>query len=314
MDTQPLISIIVPVYKVEKYLDNCVQSVLAQSYPNWELLLIDNASPDNCPELCDDYARKDARIKSFHVTENRGVSSGRNKGVEEAVGEYITFLDCDDTFNPDFLKEMLCLCIENDADMAQCAHIRGDNYKFPIFTQKKETGIFDNHTIFISETTNIVVWGKLYHRSISKDILFPYGKFYEDDHTTWRYYFRAKKIVVTNQPLYYYYINKDSTMVQLTNKPSLSYVEAYEERIAFFKEKNMPDLVDCSNLQLCKSFTLAYHNQLYTSEQKSFIRKRFHESWKELRGSKYIKFKYKVLFQMFDIMPQLATFLANKLH
>ena len=167
--------------------------------------------------------------------------------------------------------------------------------------------------LFVSETTTIVVWGKLYHRRIAKDILFPYGKFYEDDHTTWKYYFQTKKIAVTNQPLYYYYINKESTMVQLTKKPSLSYVEAYENRIAFFKEKEMPDLVDCSNLQLCKSFALTYHNPLLTSEQKEFIRKRFHESWKELRGSKYIKYRYKVLFQMFDIMPSVATCLANKL-
>lgn len=303
-----------PVYKVEKYLDNCVQSVLAQSYSNWELLLVDNASPDRCPELCDNYAKKDARIKAFHVTENRGVSSGRNKGVEEATGEFITFLDSDDTFHPDFLKEMLGLCVTNNAGMSQCAHIRGDNYQFPDFTQKEEVKLFDNHEVFISETTNIVVWGKLYHRSIAKDILFPYGKFYEDDHTTWKYYFKAKKIAVTNQPLYYYYINQESTMVQLTKQPSLSYVEAYEDRIAFFKEKEMQDLVDCSNLQLCKSFALTYHNPLHTPDQRDYIRKRFHESWIELRGSKYIKLKYKVLFQMFDIMPRLATFLANKLH
>lgn len=312
MIIQPLISIIVPVYKAEKYLECCVKCVLAQTYNNWELLLVDNGSPDKCHELCDVFAKQDSRIKAFHLTENRGVSSGRNKGIEEALGEYITFLDTDDSLHPSFLEEMLMLCIDNNADMAQCSHIRGSDYHFP--EKKKETvRVYDNHTVFISETTNIVVWGKLYHRNVAKGVSFPYGIFYEDDHTTWKYYYRSKRIAVTDRPLYYYFFNQNSTMVQLYKKPSLSYFEAYENRIAFFKEKGLQDLVDCSHLQLCKSMVLIYKHPLLETEQKTIIRNRFRESWKVIRSSKYIKGKYKLLFLFFDHMPYWTSLMANKL-
>lgn len=309
----PLISIIVPVYKVESYLRTCVDSVFKQTYNNWELLLVDNASPDSCPQICDSFAKEDKRIKVFHLSENKGVSSGRNKGVDEARGEYITFLDADDILHPSFLKTMLSLCIDNNADMSQCSSVRGSNYLFSSDIKKYTTRTYNNHSVFISETTKIVVWGKLYHNSIVKGVYFPYGKFYEDDHTTWKYYYNAKKIVVTTQPLYYYYINTESTMVQLTKKPSLSFVEAYNNRINYFREQEQKDLVACSDLQLCKALTLTYANPLITEQQKIDLKKRFKEAWEEIKYSKYIKLKYKILFGWFSICPSVASKVASKL-
>lgn len=313
MKNKPLISIIVPLYKVEKFLPKCVESVLAQTYQNWELELVDNGSPDNCYKLCVNYADKDSRIKAFHVLENKGVSSGRNRGVEEATGDYITFFDADDYLHPEFLETMVRLCLDYDADLAQCAHIRGDDYIFP--TEKKDTQIqfYDSHSVFISEVSNIVVWGKLYKSDIVKGIEFPNGKFYEDDRTTWKYYSRAKKIVVTSRPLYYYYMNSESTMVQLTKAPSLNYTEAYDERLNYYTDLGYQDMIDLTNLQLCKSLVLTYSDPLLSLDQKEFIKKQFAEAWRTLKQSKYIKNKYKVLFFMFSISPYGASVLAQKL-
>ena len=116
---QDLISVIVPVYNTEKYLDRCIQSVLAQTYTNWELLLIDDGSTDSSGTICDQYAAEDNRIRVFHK-ENGGVSSARNLGLDNAKGEWITFVDSDDWVEPSMLKELLAIALDNDADYVYC--------------------------------------------------------------------------------------------------------------------------------------------------------------------------------------------------
>ena len=113
----PLISVIVPVYNVEQYLKTCVDSVLNQSYKNWELILVDDGSPDNCPQICDIYVAKDDRVKVIHK-ENGGASSARNAALDIATGEYITFLDSDDFWHNDYLSTMIELCMQYNADIA----------------------------------------------------------------------------------------------------------------------------------------------------------------------------------------------------
>ena len=124
---EPLISVVVPVYKVEKYLDRCVESLLAQTYQNVEIILVDDGSPDNCPQLCDAYAGKYDQIRVIHQ-ENKGLSGARNTGIDHAKGELIAFVDSDDKWSPYFLESLYRAMKEHDADISQCRweYMHGD--------------------------------------------------------------------------------------------------------------------------------------------------------------------------------------------
>lgn len=241
----PLCSVIIPVYNVEQYLHTCVDSVLAQNFENFEIILVDDGSPDNCPQICDEYAAKDNRIKVIHK-KNGGVSSARNMAIDNANGEYITFLDSDDFWQDGYLSIMLDFCLQHDADIAQCSFIRGTETTFPEIKKQYKIKVFDNHSIFLKGYAKIILWGKLYKRHLFEGVRMPEGKFFEDDFTTWKWYYKAMKIIVTDQPLYYYTENIESTMVGHSSQPRLDFMEAYDERIGFFKNKGEKDLEDFS--------------------------------------------------------------------
>ena len=120
---QPLISVIVPIYNVEKYLDRCVGSIINQTYKNLEIILVDDGSPDNCPQMCDDYAKKDSRIKVVHK-ENGGLSDARNAGMKVATGEYVSFIDSDDYISLDFYETLLETIVDNDSDIVECSVVK----------------------------------------------------------------------------------------------------------------------------------------------------------------------------------------------
>ena len=178
--TEPLVSVIVPVYKVEKYLSNCIESVINQTYSNWELILVDDGSPDRCPYICDEYARHNGRIVVIHK-ENGRVAKARNAALRIARGEYITFLDGDDYLHKDFLKVMLSVIMTKQVDIAQCGFLRGVAAKFPEVKLVEKITMYDNHSIFLNQVAKIVVWGKLYKRHIFDGRLMTEDKFFEDD-------------------------------------------------------------------------------------------------------------------------------------
>lgn len=309
----PLVSIIIPVYKVEQYLRNCIESVINQTYTNWELILVDDGSPDRCGEICDEYAANDSRIKVIHK-ENGGLSSARNIGLDlPPKGEFVTFLDSDDFWHPEYLKALMGLQQEHNADLVQCGFVRGAESLFPSINESVSIDVFDNHKIFLNEKANIIMWGKLYRTSLFDGIRMPVGLYNEDDWTAWKLYYRAKTIVVTNQALYYYTINPASIMGQLSKKPDLRYVNAYNERIDFFVGTGEKDLEHCSRLQLCKSLLLTYHHRKLSIEERNQVKAKFDESWEEIKTSPYIRIFYKILFRCFCIMPLLTSRMVSKL-
>ncbi len=301
----PLISIIVPVYKVEQYLHTCVDSVLMQTYTNWELILVDDGSPDNCPTICDKYAAQDNRIKVIHK-ENGGLSSARNSGLNISTGDYISFLDSDDFWHKDYLAILLNICIKYDADIAQCNFIRGTEILFPVIEKKNKLKIFDNHSIFLKGYAKIIVCAKLYKRQLFDGIRMPEGKINEDDYTTWKLYFKAKKILVTDQALYYYTVNKNSIMANQLKKPRLDFVEAYEERIDFFKRKGENDLEDFSRGHLCKAMLLLSANPMLLPEQRGVVDATFQSNWKLIKCSGSVAIYLRFLFIMFRYFPKLT--------
>lgn len=308
----PLVSIIVPVYKVEKYLRTCINSVLHQSYTSWELILVDDGSPDDSGEICDEYANRDARIKVIHKS-NAGVAAARNSAVGMAVGEYISFLDGDDYLHPDYIRNMVHLMCLYDADIVQCGYVRGKETAFPAFCGKETVKCYTMHDVFTQGIAKIIVWGKLYRKGILKEIRIPEGHFFEDDLVTWRWYYAADKTVVTSRPYYYYACNEQSQMSQHQKKPNLSFIEAYDERIAFFRSTGERDLEDCSHLHICKSLLLVYSNPMLTQEQRKDVRNRFKMSWKEIKSSQLVSFPFKFIFGTFDKYPTLTSTLIKYL-
>lgn len=307
----PLISVIVPVYKVEKYLSNCIESVLHQSYSNWELILVDDGSPDQCPLICDEFASCDDRIKVVHK-ENGGLSSARNAGLDIFKGDYVTFLDSDDFWHEDYLKIMLDLCVSNNAQLSQCDYVRGVETKFPKIKQTRDVSVYTNHTVFTSFAANIIMCGKMYARHLFDEIRVPEGLINEDDWTTWKLYYKSRSIAVSNAQLYYYTVNPGSIMGQAKKKTNFSYLDAYKERINFFRNTKEEDLEHCSRLQLCKSMVLTYSNPNLSEEEKKMVKSQFDENYHVISSSKYVPISFKFLFLLFHFSPMVTSCLVKK--
>lgn len=254
---QPKITIIVPVYKVEKYIHRCVNSVLAQTYLNWELILIDDGSPDKCPTICDNFAECDKRIKVIHKA-NGGLSSARNAGLEHLSGDYVTFLDSDDYIHPNTFQDVCQLAEKENADIVQFSFLRGSENVFPSIKKDVSFQVFDNHSIFYSNIQKIIVCGKLYRSKLWKGVTMPIGKVNEDDATTWKLYYRSNRILYVNTPYYYYFDNPNSIMASQKKTIKLDFVSAYEERIAFFEQKGDKLLTDLSKWRFCLPLMLNY--------------------------------------------------------
>lgn len=225
-----MISVIVPVYNVEKYLDRCVKSILSQSFSDFELLLVDDGSPDRCGEMCDEYAKGDSRIKAFHKR-NGGLSDARNFGIEKALGEYLMFVDSDDYIHEQMLETLHRLITENDADLAVCSAM--DVFKGKEVTQVREIREF---TLNKTESYKYMLRGdglpsacnKLYKRQTVGEVRFPVGKLYEDGFFTPQILKRVEKTAVTSRPMYYYFRRADSITTKPFRKGDLDVIEAYD--------------------------------------------------------------------------------------
>ena len=212
----PLVSIIIPVYNVEKYLDKCITSVVNQTYKNLEIILIDDGSPDNCPAICDAWKSRDSRIKVIHQ-QNGGLSHARNEGLKIATGEFIGFVDSDDWIEPEMYETLLTAIQENDADIAVCNY-QSEHEKAQVVIQKPESPSKKIYTevealeLLLSGKSFIrsVVWNKLFKSHLLTDLLFPEGKIYEDSLWTPQAIGRSKIIVTIDLVLYHYFFREES--------------------------------------------------------------------------------------------------------
>lgn len=215
-EKSPLVSIVVPVYKVEQYLHECVDSILGQTYANFELILVDDGSPDHCGAICDAYAEKDPRINVIHK-ENGGLSDARNAGIDISKGEYITFVDSDDYLHPDYLQDMVSAALKYHAAIVQCnfTHDAGalgtENEG-----QQKETLFSRDEALQDMLRMKIVqvnAWAKLYQRTLFQDVRYPYGRINEDNLTTYKTIWQAASpIVCLNRYDYFYRVNFEGIM------------------------------------------------------------------------------------------------------
>ena len=220
----PKVSILVPVYNVEKYIHRCVDSIIAQTFTDFECILVDDCSPDKCPEICDNYARQDARIMVIHKAQNEGLPQARKTGFEISSGKYIQFVDSDDWIEPDMIKKLYTAAIESDADIVACDHYK-DYSKSYVYTKQKinTNNIFSNMGFIIG----CYVWDKFYKREIIKYIIFPIKNNYEDRVITQQAIFFSKNIIKIPYPLYHYSYNQDS----MSNSNSIKRYSEHRDNI-----------------------------------------------------------------------------------
>lgn len=248
-----MISVIVPVYKIEKYLDICVQSILAQSYTDFELILVDDGSPDNCPQMCDAYSEKDRRVKVIHKI-NGGLSDARNVGISLAKGDWITFIDSDDYVSQNYLEELWKLKNKYNADISVtgiCTFYDGDFPKKNI--SEKEycySGIEALENMLYQNTLDSSACAMLLPIKIAKNNLFPIGKFHEDEFSTYKYYASVAKVAVTLKSQYFYRQRKGSIM-HTFGQASIDELDAADNYLNFAKE-NYPQLIPAAT---SKSFS-----------------------------------------------------------
>ncbi len=205
----PLISVIIPVYRTEKYLRKCVDSVLAQTYANLEIILVDNGSPDRCGQICDEYAQKDKRIRVIHQT-NQGVSAARNAGLEIATGEYIAFVDSDDYIEPDMYEYLYGLIIKDNTSMSMCNICQDEGYHTKKQTEQPYVLI---SALDIFEYGSIwgYVWNKLYRRNFISDWRFNTDtSYWEDGFFNFELIKTNASVALGNQAKYHYRYNQNS--------------------------------------------------------------------------------------------------------
>lgn len=232
MDNE-LISIIVPVYKVEKYLEKCVKSILKQTYTNLEIILVDDGSPDKCGQLCDELAKIDDRIKVFHK-ENGGLSDARNYGVERANGEYIGFVDSDDYIHECMYEELYEAIKKSGTSIAECGvtrvykntlrpHYEGEDYFLVLGREGYLKEYLENKRLYGS------AWCKLIHKDLAKKIKFPAGKIYEDAFYTLELLKTVDKYTLISGNYYYYYIRENSITTRPFSSKDMDYIEIMDK-------------------------------------------------------------------------------------
>lgn len=225
------VSIIVPVYGVEAYLEACVDSLLAQSYEDLEILLIDDASPDGCPAICDAYMSKDARVKTIHK-KNGGAASARNVGLDHATGEYICFVDSDDIADRDYVA-----CLLNalgDSDVAVCGYflLQPNGCSIQDVEPAGEYSGKEYLAQFLKSWKCALIWNKIYRREIVGNTRFQEGRRIDDEFFTYLLIAKCRKVTVISKPLYYYRLRRSSVM----NSPSAQQ-QILQDRVAYLTQR-----------------------------------------------------------------------------
>lgn len=318
---QPLISVIVPIYQVQAYLDSCVDSIVRQTYENLEIILVDDGSPDGCPAICDAWTLRDSRIRVIHK-DNGGLSDARNAGMATASGEYICFIDSDDRLDAQFLETLYAAMIRMNADIAECGISYVDE-SGRILRQRgagRETRLERVEALrcLIMESGVFPpVWNKLYRRSLVADIPFEVGKYNEDEFWTYRAFDRIEAMAVVPDPLYLYLQRGTSIIGTGYNIRRLDGLEARFRRMEYLQKYDA--LADLTRQEF--TFYCMWHLQcvlrcLTGEEQERAMRYIFEcmEATPAVAQSKLrVNLKYRIWYPMFRTFPVLTARIRNAL-
>ncbi len=263
------VSVIIPIYNVEKYLKKCIDSVINQSYKNLEIILVDDESPDNCPAICDDYAKKDDRIVVIHK-KNGGLSDARNHGLEISTGEYIMFLDSDDYINTDTVQKMYDRITADNSDLAIANMLYVDESGVGLTSLNNNMSIKDeliNGDTALDRLTEdksgcyVVAWNKLYKKSLFDKLRFTVNKLHEDEFIVHKIFYRCQNISCIKEPLFNYLQRSSSIMGTEYSVKRLDRVEALLERYNFYVSINKINSADILLITI-REYMIAAYNKL----------------------------------------------------
>ena len=310
-----MISVIMPVFNTKQYLEQAIDSVICQTCPDWELILVDDGSSDGSGKLCDFFAKKDRRIRVIHQ-ENKGLSGARNTGMKFATGEYIQFLDSDDWLYPGTLKTVYEAAISSDSDMVIFdAQYEGDNYSW----HEKSTipdGLYDSKTILENLAKPSIppyAWNKFCKRSLYDGVFFPEGENWEDVATTFYPVSRAKKIAVLGKPLYHYR-QREGAISKRALKDGSAYkwrFLQYKKRYEFLKT-NFPELADIAKESLFRNGLLYYSISLQGKKDRKEKQEIFDYLCSREFDEGIINQKLKFVRKGFETFPSITSYIIRK--
>lgn len=237
----PTISVIVPVYKVEPYIRRCVDSILAQTFRDFELILVDDGSPDSCGAICDEYAEQDSRIHVIHQ-KNGGLSAARNAGIDWAFAnsnsQWLTFIDSDDWVHPVFLERLFTAAEENQVSVSVCGYEETSGELTQQCELTAKADVWRPEDFFAAHMLNATLaWGKLYRKTCFRDIRYPVGRIHEDEYITHRLLFPETEIAVIPAAMYYYFCNPDGITKSRWKPNRIDAIEAIIEQVQYFRSK-----------------------------------------------------------------------------
>lgn len=319
-----MISVIIPCYNIEDYIERCVLSVINSEYKQIEIIIVDDGSVDNSGKICDMLAEKYSNITVIHQ-KNAGLSNARNTGTAAAEGEYISFVDGDDCISPNMYTFLISAMDKYNCDIVQCGYtefresvpitenngISSD--RFTVFDKNEAMRELVKNRIF-----NQTVWNKLYKREIIENLSFAEGKYHEDEFFTWKAFYKSEKIAYTDMPLYYYFKRDNSIMGVGFSEKRLDALEAIKERTDFFK-LNLNSLY----AESCKALAenCMYQYQCFSADEKADIsgecRKKILRYLTEDIKKQTLKtadLKQKIWYKMFFTAPDKTAELRNKLN
>lgn len=307
----PLVSVVIPIYKVEQYLYACVDSVINQTYKNLEIILVDDGSPDTCPKICDNYAQKDSRIKVLHKS-NGGLSDARNAGIEMAKGEYLCFVDSDDIIHNQMIEVLMKPLINNkDLKMSACQNISfNDGEKYDTKQEIKPTDIID-YKVFFTKKLWTTAWCKIYKRELFKCIKYPFGRIHEDEFTTYKICYEAQKVAYTESKLLFYRQRNGSIIKTISAQRIIDMHDALKGQVEFFLEKKEFKLYAkfLVNFASAYSHRIQYKNIFKESRSVLFVWKYELKKYKIKSLSIKQKFKY-IMYYRFPMF----SYYISKIH
>lgn len=300
-----MISVIVPVYNVEKYLNRCVDSILKQTYQDIEIILVDDGSTDSSGTICDEYKKLDSRIKAVHIN-NSGAAKARNVGLDMVNGDYISFIDSDDWILPNFLENLFNLCNENNCDIAKCETIDVKNENFQIENVEKNVVVYSQREIINEiyrnqKLYNVAVMNKLYKKHIFSKLRFKEGIINEDEEILCKIILNSNKIAVTNEILYCYFLSNNSVTRSKFRKKNLDILIAFESRLNLLEKTQYIDVLKQAQADYMRNICNLYYNVSVSNwDDKNtylqFLKEKRDNSINTIKKNKYYNIKDRIKY------------------
>lgn len=315
-----LISVIIPVYNVKEYLSECIESLINQTYPYFEIILVDDGSTDGSQFICDEYSSNYEFIRVLHK-ENGGLSDARNKGLQYALGDFVIFVDSDDYVSPDFVEALAKGFNNESVDITCCCYQKFNDGESPLKKVENERILFMNSTQAMrfcyskaGRNVDIVAWNKMYRKCLflNYSIEYPYHKFFEDLYTTFKLFYYARNIVIDMRPLYYYRQRRGSIMsTPMTKKKYNDALEGLKASLSFYKANESVMLFSNAYSMYCRMMIKLYRSTKKMGQEKRAVQllllNDYRNIYKENTKNVHINFLKKIVFALFYFFPNLVS-------